>query len=34
MDRPVTEEGLKKQIALMTGEMFAAVQNGDKKLLT
>ncbi len=32
MDRPVTEEGLKKQIALMTGEMFAAVQNGDKKL--
>ena len=32
MDRPVTEEGLKKQIALMTGEMFAAVRSGDKAL--
>lgn len=32
MDRPVTEEGLNKQIALMTGEMFSAVRNGDKVL--
>lgn len=32
MDRPVTQEGLDKQIALMTGEMFSAVTRGDKKL--
>ncbi len=32
MTRPVTEQGLNQQIALMTGEMFAAVRSGDKQL--
>lgn len=32
MDRPVTEEGLQKQIMLMTQTMFEAVEKGDKDL--
>lgn len=32
MTRPVTEQGLHQQIALMTGEMFNAVRSGDTKL--
>lgn len=34
MQRAVTEEGLNKQIALMTREMFDAVRTGNKNLFT